>query len=1028
MEPNSQPLTSEQLRFLAFMSIADAPVHIDAAASIIAIKPTSLLNLMTKGLQSGYFLQTQKNVYLLSKDLPVELLSNIKGVVVPEFFTSVLESIEKNHLAEQLPPESMAGILEGAGRLYEAADIYHETATKESANGKFDSALKHEISAINVLKREKASRNRDTLFVSTVLSLSSIYICVSQAQSEIIALLRTAKELAVKMGDRRSSVMIDFHLGRYYFMLNQLSDTIDALHTAVEELDQFDDPDIRERAGQFVGLYYYIQGMYGKAASHLKKALRSTVSAYVAPFDYILLVYFAYSCVCSGQIHKAIGILDAHWRRAFKRSEFQHAYHIRAVLGVILLMTGRTKDALAHLNASRAYEWKDFNSIGKWISEAGLAAEAFHSGRVKESYAMLKHFFSERGQIRQYPIPFFLEMIAEYNRRKYQPIVGYAFEEESNRILQGPNIHIKGVLFRIMAQDAALSSPQKPSILKHLKESEKYLLEAGDPVELAKTYVEYARYYLNHEDKEKASEYSMKAWENFSGLGELLFPSDIRHLFTYDPKDESGLQDRSNLTERLIKMVADIIPAYDEPDLFERIFGAISGFLEADRAGLFLFKGRKENDLILRVSHSLVLDEIYTKEFRNSLSIIFMARTEEKPVVKTYSSEDKMALSIMCIPVNVGPDFDAVMFFESGYDDSGFARFGPDVPELLMNMAKDAFAKIMRYEKIKRAIKRTPDVIIPQAHNGEDHEIIASSPIMTGLLTQVDRAALTDASMLITGETGTGKELVAARIHRVSKRRNEPLVTVNIAGIPESLIESELFGYEKGAFTGADNQHKGRIELAHKGTLFIDELGEIPLPVQVKLLRVLQERSFSRLGGMISIKSDFRLISATNKDLEVEVAEGRFRRDLFYRVNAFRVHLPPLRERKTDIVLIARNLLKHFIKEFGKPDLEFTPEQVQALMEYPWPGNVRELRNVLERSTLLSDGGFVELALPSHKDTQQGNGYSDMPTLAEMERRYIKKVIRMMDGRISGKNGACEILGMKRTTLNGRMKKLGIKP
>ncbi len=380
----------------------------------------------------------------------------------------------------------------------------------------------------------------------------------------------------------------------------------------------------------------------------------------------------------------------------------------------------------------------------------------------------------------------------------------------------------------------------------------------------------------------------------------------------------------------------------------------------------------------------------------------------------------------MCLPVDAGPDFDSVMFFESVYNDSELTKLEQAVPDLIMNMAKDAFAKILRFESIRQEMDLPPARDMHQQDIGSNDEIISKNSLMTGLLSRIDKAAVTDASILVTGETGVGKELVARRIHAKSKRAKGPFVTVNIAGIPETLIESELFGHEKGAFTGAAAQRKGRIELAHNGTLFIDEFGDIPFSIQVKLLRVLQDKTFSRLGGARNILSDFRLVTATNKDLESEVESGRFRRDLFYRVNTIQVHVPPLRERKTDIVLIARNFLKRFIKEFGKPELKFTPEQEQSLMDYAWPGNVRELRNVIERSILVSAGSSMELSLPDHKEPGQDNICSDIPTLDELERRYIRHIIKMTGGKISGKSGACLILGMKRTTLNGRMKKLGI--
>ena len=298
---------------------------------------------------------------------------------------------------------------------------------------------------------------------------------------------------------------------------------------------------------------------------------------------------------------------------------------------------------------------------------------------------------------------------------------------------------------------------------------------------------------------------------------------------------------------------------------------------------------------------------------------------------------------------------------------------------------------------------------------------------MQAILAQLDRAAGTDATILITGETGVGKELLARRVHTVSPRRSMPLITVDLMSIPDTLVESELFGHEKGAFTGAEVQKRGRIELAHQGTLFIDELGEVPASMQVKLLRTLQERSFMRLGGSRIISSDFRLVAATNRDLAKEVKAGRFRQDLYYRVNVMPVHVPPLRERSEDIVALARHFLRLFSVKYQRPDIALMQEDIARLLSYAWPGNVRELRNVIERGVLLATDERINLSLPLDARPSSAHPFADTPTLDEVQRRYITWVLERTSGRIGGAGGAAEILGMKRTSLNARLKKLGLR-
>jgi len=309
----------------------------------------------------------------------------------------------------------------------------------------------------------------------------------------------------------------------------------------------------------------------------------------------------------------------------------------------------------------------------------------------------------------------------------------------------------------------------------------------------------------------------------------------------------------------------------------------------------------------------------------------------------------------------------------------------------------------------------------------DSREIVTENPEMLQILAQLDHIAGSDGTVLIMGETGVGKELFANRLHEKSTRRENPFVIVDPTTIPETLVESELFGHEKGAFTGADRQKPGRLELADGGTLFIDEVGEIPKSVQAKLLRALQEKTLVRVGGTRTLRSDFRLVAATNRDLAAEVAAGRFREDLYYRINVVPLAVPPLRERKEDIPLLARYFLAKHTSRYGRPEIELTKEDEAKLMGYDWPGNVRELENVVERTVLLSMGEDLEFRLPAEDLNVAGSLLSDYPTLDEMQRRYIQQVLEKTKGKIGGAGGTAEILGMKRTTLNDRMRKLGLR-
>jgi len=306
-----------------------------------------------------------------------------------------------------------------------------------------------------------------------------------------------------------------------------------------------------------------------------------------------------------------------------------------------------------------------------------------------------------------------------------------------------------------------------------------------------------------------------------------------------------------------------------------------------------------------------------------------------------------------------------------------------------------------------------------------DHEsIIGHSDGLHYVLYKVEQIAHSDTIVLVLGETGTGKELVARAIHGLSQQKERALVKVNCAALPSNLIESELFGHEKGAFTGANSRHLGRFEVSNGTTLFLDEIGELPLELQPKLLRVIQDGEFERLGSSCTIKVNVRIIAATNRNLEEEVRKGRFREDLWYRLNVFPITMPPLRDRLEDIPLLVDFYIKKISKRMGK-SIEIIPKNVMdALQNYHWPGNVRELENVLERAVINSSG--PKLHLMDELQTQKKYLSATKKSLETVERDYILEVLDQTKWKVSGKNGAAEILGLNRSTLRARMRKLGI--
>jgi len=336
---------------------------------------------------------------------------------------------------------------------------------------------------------------------------------------------------------------------------------------------------------------------------------------------------------------------------------------------------------------------------------------------------------------------------------------------------------------------------------------------------------------------------------------------------------------------------------------------------------------------------------------------------------------------------------------------------------------KDAFAEIKQLTEQLKA----ENIELQQAISRGDcfGEIIGQSPAIAYVFFRIDQVAPQDTTVLLLGETGSGKGMVARAIHRRSTRKDRALITVNCTALPANLIESELFGREKGAFTGAHARQVGRFELANGGTIFLDEIGEMPLELQVKLLRVLQDGEFERLGSPHSTKVDVRIIAASNRNLEEEIKAGRFREDLFYRLNVFPITIPPLRQRTEDIPLLVNHFVTKFNKKTGKQITSVSKEILDGLEEYHWPGNVRELESVIERAVITSPKNALQV-LDRFEPIRKAD-VQDVKALADLERDHILQVLQKTGWRIEGKNGAALLLGLNPSTLRARMRKYGIR-
>jgi formate hydrogenlyase transcriptional activator len=434
-------------------------------------------------------------------------------------------------------------------------------------------------------------------------------------------------------------------------------------------------------------------------------------------------------------------------------------------------------------------------------------------------------------------------------------------------------------------------------------------------------------------------------------------------------------------------------------------------------------------------ANSFMIAGSFVEFILNSPTPLTFARNEILRKSKTNGQDDFLLRTIgrdglLGVPLRTGNGNLGVLWVQSGVADIQILLTISSQLSLIlawMNGHEKIENQAIQIESLKTELSEVRSGIRKAIEKTEDTKIIVKSEALKNVLKLVSQVAETQSTVLLLGETGTGKELIARKIHQLSRRKNEVMITVNCAALPPNLIESELFGHEKGSYTGAVDRRVGKWELAHNGTLFLDEIGDMPTDLQAKLLRALQEREIERVGGKTVIKTDVRVIAATNKDLRDEVRLGKFRSDLFFRLNIFPITIPPLRDRKQDIPALAAYFLKKYADKSSRQITGFSNKVMKNLTAYGWPGNVRELEHLIERSVLLaSDSVINELHLLEREDMELSKN-NRVKTMTEVERSHIMRVLEWCSGKVAGPGGAAEALGMPPTTLHSMIKRLGIK-
>lgn len=741
-------------------------------------------------------------------------------------------------------------------------------------------------------------------------------------------------------------------------------------------------------------------------------------------------VRLAWNYGAAGRTSRGVGLARAVRQKARKLGARELEQYATLILVIILTDAGRIEEGEAFLKEVFNTPEEFLDPYTLWPGNGKKAFFAYRKGKYKKAFDYFCQAWENSKTLGtpHHRGPDNLEvMLGLEAQGMIHP--EWNFESDIERLLSWPDIYMKGVALRFKALKTFNQNGPVEVIQADLKKSITLLTRSGAGIELSHARVLLARLMIRQKKYSAAEKLLKQAWELFSKINPDLFPKDLKPYLDRQSKNALWV-------ESLLALGDALSTVRTQRQLLKQIISHVMSISGAERGCIFL---RQDQKLEMVASRNIEKAEITSSAFSSRMPQINQVLESGRRVVQ--QTDDCMAIKngnpdgtgwAGYFPIRLKSKILGVIFIDRG-------PTGPQLPEneislmrIICNQAAVALENIEAYEQM---IDLKSDLEAETHFYRKTLEAETISTRMIGrsepfkeILNLIQQVARSDTTVMITGETGVGKDLVAQAIHQNSTRSKGPFIAVNVVSLSPELIASELFGHEKGAFTGASQTRKGRFELANNGTLFLDDIDAFSLDIQAKMLRVLETRQFERVGGTQTFKTRFRLVAASNRSIEDLVEKGLFRSDFYYRLNVFPIHIPALRDRSEDIPGLARYFMRVFEKKFGKTFNKISKKDMQALCAYSWPGNIRELRHVIERAVLLSKGS--RLTIPPLNATggrpDSNNSDEKILPLKQMEARHIVRALSACGGKVSGPGGAAALLDVKPTTLYSKMKRMGI--
>lgn len=1034
LESASVP-TDEEVRkqLLSMGSLFDGEFTIDWLVALSGLKAIRILSILQEVVDRKILVSDRPGIYSF-RDLPYrdKLRQNLslesKTALHRRIADLLMRDLSEDDKKVVMVSKHLLNFnndLNGCRTLVLAGDIHRHSFNNEIAFQCYSKVLE-DLSGLD-------GAEPDHLFAETAVKYSKVSTARRQT-THVLDVLHNALAKTQSQGNMRLQSLIEMNIAKNQWLMGQYGKAINHFDRGLAISKKLADQHFLDSITPFGTFFFYWQGKFKEAVANYEKSLPDIEKYPDRPFPIMGSITVGYCYTQIGQMTQGLGMLDSIRVFCLKKGDKYLASMAIANLADVMLATRRIDEAQHYLNDSLKLAQEARNQW-VWIGSQLMTAFAWHcKGETRRALFHLNEYLKNSREMEVVPPhTYVLEICQAMESGNFPKLDGLSLVREVEKFLQSQNVFLKGLAYRYYASIRMRQKAPVDAVISSYNQSIKWLSMSGHIIEVARSRLELARYYLSQDKNAKAKQLTSEACRVLSIINDDLVPNDLRGLLPHTTER------KEIILKKMIELGKQLVHITDTRDMLKRIISAINQLTGAERGAIFVLEHdvSKSTKVSLRASKNIDISEVAHPDFNASLEFIEETiRTGQNMIRGTETNSDQSFLtegtirSMISIPIILRDQVMGVFYHDNRLLSNVFKKQDIEILSFFSLLAAIVLDNAKVSENIKQLNKKLQEENKYYEEKFIDYHrfknIVGSSPAMQKVLLKISQVAGSETTVLITGETGVGKELVAHAIHRLSLRKDNPFITVQLSSLSENLMPSELFGHEKGAFTGAIQRRAGRFEIANGGTLFLDEIGEIPEEIQIRLLRVLQTRQFERVGGTQKFTSDFRLITATNRELPEEVKAGRFRADLYYRLNVFPIYVPPLRERKEDIPLLAHHFLKIHSKILGKKIESIPKQEMKRLMQYHWPGNVRELENVIERGAILSRGPLFIISEDELLESTEAES-DDSGTLAEITRKHILNTLRKTNWKIAGQEGAASLLGIPPSTLSFRMNKLGIK-